>query len=523
MINRQFLQLMKINLLYANPQLTRRQREKGKSGAALYRSLISQYVIIGIIFGVAFGGMMTLANLNQHVGIFTNLIALFTVIGLAQTVAAIDNIFFESKDLKDYLPLPLNQWAVFTAKFSVVVLTILPMEIPAWVVFVLAGLHPGRFIGISFVVGTLMFVLFYTCLFLICSVAIFSFAQTAIYQKHQKGMTFLMTGLSMVAMFVAIFIMNTGDEAAAAGAPIIPGFSALHQVVAEPLSMGSLITVSIMLVVIASLGAIMQKVLLPKVLGGLNIQQISKAPHKHRGGGITRQLLRYNLGLLWNPTLLMQSFSLTLFPVCIFTIIMVFQNNLSLATLTANDAGVTFLAGLAIAMMAINQGSLAGVIISLDRQNLAFIKSLPIGFKQYLWFKFKLVLAIQSLVLIVLAVILGILAKLMWFDLLTLCIGILLGNLVASAYNYTRDWRLLDLTWTNVTQLFNRGGGNLVIGLVTFGALMIGIALIVAYFFLVNTYSPLIVNSLALLLMAAPSIGLLWHYYRYWQQADLAL
>lgn len=110
MINRQLLQLMKVNLLYANPQLTRRQREKGKTGTALYRSLISQYLAIGVVFAVIFGGTMLFADLYHNVGVFTNLIALFTIIGLTQTITAINNVFFESKDLKDYLPLPLNQW-----------------------------------------------------------------------------------------------------------------------------------------------------------------------------------------------------------------------------------------------------------------------------------------------------------------------------------------------------------------------------------------------------------------------------
>ncbi|KRL22028.1 hypothetical protein FC98_GL000321 [Lentilactobacillus kisonensis DSM 19906 = JCM 15041] len=515
---------MKVNLLYANPQLTRRQREKGKTGTALYRSLISQYLAIGVVFAVIFGGTMLFADLYHNVGVFTNLIALFTIIGLTQTITAINNVFFESKDLKDYLPLPLNQWAVFVAKFSVIVLIILPMEIPAWLIFILAGVKAGRFIGISIAIGTIMFVLFYTCLFLACSTAIFSFAQTKVYQHHQKLMTFLMTGLSMVAMFAAIFVMNTTDDGQSVNSFIIPGFSQLHQAVANPFSMESFIVIAILLGGIAIFGAIMQKILLPKVLSGTNVQQIRKPKRKHKSnGGMTRQFIRYNLGLLKNPNLLMQSLSMTIFPVCIFTIIFVFQDGLNLALLPAQDAGVTFLAGIAVAVTAINQGSLVGVFISLDRQNLSFIKSLPIDFKSYLWLKFKLIVMLQGIILMILAIALGVLTKLIWLNILTLSLGVLLGNLLASAYNFTRDWRLLDLTWTNATQLFNRGGGNLLIGLVTFGTIIIGATLITVYILLVRAYSPLLINSVAMLLIAAPSIWLLWHYYRYWLKANLAL
>lgn len=524
MINHQLWQLMKVNLLYANPQLTRRQREKGKSGGTLYRSLMLQYGLIGVLFILIFGSTMLVANLYQNVGIFTNLLALFTVLGLGQTITALDNVFFESKDLKDYLPLPLNQWAVFIAKFSIVVLIILPMELPTWILFVMGGVHSGRFIGISILVGTFIFILFYLCLFLICSVGIFSFAQTKVYRSHQKLMTFLMTGLSMIAMFAAIFVMNTGDDSRSNNSFIIPGFAQLHQTVADPLRMESLITIAIMLVIVVILGLFMQKVLLPKVLSGENVQQVRKPKRKsHQGTGMNRQFIRYNLGLLGNPTLLMQSFSMTIFPVCIFTLIFVFQDGLNLSELTAQDAGVTFLAGIVVAIMAINQGSLAGIFISLDRQNLAFIKSLPIEFKSYLWLKFKLITCLQGAVLVVLSVGLGLLTKLAWLDILTLALGVILGNILASSYNFTRDWRLLDLTWTNATQLFNRGGGNMLIGLVTFGSIVVGASLIAAYILLVHAYAPMIINAVALIVIAIPSVAMLWHYYRYWQKVSLAL
>lgn len=224
MFNRQLVQLMKINLLYVNPQLTRRQRENGKTGSALYRSLIRQYVLLGVIFTALYGGSMLLVNLSKNVAVFTNLVALFTVIGLAQSITAIDNVFLESKDLADYLPLPLNPWSIYIAKFSVVGLTVLPVILPVWIMFVIAGLVPGRFIGVGITVGTLLFLLYYIFLFVLCSVGIFSFSQTKLYRRHQKMMTFLMTALSMIAMVVAILVMNMSEDNKVHTA-VIPGLS----------------------------------------------------------------------------------------------------------------------------------------------------------------------------------------------------------------------------------------------------------------------------------------------------------
>lgn len=523
MISQQLKQLIKINILYVNPQQTRKQRESGKTGSALYRALIRQYVLLGGIFAFIYGGLLLTTNLVKDIGAFTNVVGLFTVIGLSQSVTTIDNVFFESKDLKDYLPLPLSQWAVYAAKFSVVGLIILPTALPVWMMFVITGIQTGRFVGVGITVGTLLFVLYYIFLFLFCSIAIFSFAQTKLYRHHQKLMTFLMTGITMIAMIGAIVVMNSASDDDSTSYKPIPGLTQLHQVVVDPTSLTSLITVAILLVAVVMMGLLLQKWLLPKVMSGANAQTRTVTRKHRQGQGMARQFIRYNLGLLGNPTLLTQSMAMTIVPIVFFGIAMFVQNRFSLANLTIKYAGVTFVVGIMGAVVTISQGSLAGVMISLDRQNLPFIKSLPIDFKSYLWLKFKLVVAIQSVILVCLAIGFAFLAKLMWFNAVTLCLGVLLGNILSSLYNYTRDWRLLDLTWTNATQLFNRGGGSVMIGFVMLGVMIAGGIVVAIYVTLLNAFSPLFINASALLLVVIASTYIVWHYVDYWKKADLTL
>lgn len=523
MLNRQLMQLIKINILYVNPQQTRKQRENGKTGAALYRSLIQQYVLLGALFAVIYGGLLLTSNLVKDVGAFTNVVGLFTIIGLSQSVTTIDNVFFESKDLKDYLPLPLSRWAVYMAKFSVVGLIILPTALPIWMMFVVTGIQTGRFIGVGITVGTLLFVLYYVFLFLFCSIAIFSFAQTGIYRRHQKLMTFLMTGITMVAMVIAVLVMNQTSDSNASGFKPLPLFDRLHQVVVQPTSVGSLVTVAVLVIASVIMGLLLQKWLLPRVMSGLN-SQTGTAKRKHRRGqGMNRQFIRYNIGLLGNPTLLTQSLSMTIFPVAVYAVAIFVQQGLSLSSLSIQYAGVMFLTGMVVAVVTVNQGSLSSVMISLDRQNLAFIKSLPIDFKDYLWLKFKIVVAIQSIVLLILAVGFGIFAKLMWVNILTLGLGTILGNFLSSMYNYTRDWRLLDLTWTNATQLFNRGGGNFLIGLVIVGFMIAGAILVGLYAYLVAQFPPMIINASVFMLIVIATTYMVWHYLDYWKKVDLNL
>ena len=523
MINRQLMQLIKINILYVNPQQTRKQRENGKTGAALYRSLIYQYLLLGALFAFIYGALLLTTNLVKDIGEFTNIVGLFTIIGLSQSVTTIDNVFFESKDLKDYLPLPLSQWAVFAAKFSVVGLTILPTALPVWMMFVITGIQTGRFIGIGITVGTLLFILYYIFLFLFCSIAIFSFAQTRLYRHHQKLMTFLMTGITMVAMAVAVFVMNMANNDSSTSLKAIPGFAQLHQIVVDPTSLVSLVTVAVLLISVFVMGVLLQKWLLPKVMSGANAQTRTVKRKHRQGRGMARQFIRYNFGLLGNPTLLTQSISITIFPVVIYSIAMFVQNGFSLANLTAKYAGVMFVAGIMVAIITVNQGSLSSVMISLDRQNLAFIKSLPIDFKGYLWLKLKLIVIVQSLVLICLAIGFGFFAKLLWLNVLTLCLGVVLGNILSSMYNYTRDWRLLDLTWTNATQLFNRGGGNMLIGFVILGTMIVGAMVVGLYAAMLNAFPPVIINVSAMMIVIIATTYVVWHYMDYWKRADLTL
>ncbi len=50
MYKRQLLELIRVNLLYVNPQLTNKAREKGKKGKRLTIYLLSQNLFSGLIF-----------------------------------------------------------------------------------------------------------------------------------------------------------------------------------------------------------------------------------------------------------------------------------------------------------------------------------------------------------------------------------------------------------------------------------------------------------------------------------------
>lgn len=96
MNKKQITELIKVNLRYANPQVTDKARKSGKSGAKLTRYILMQYLLSGGLFLVVYGFLMSMLNFNEMPGFFTYYVALFGIIAFSQGVSTIYNVFFDS-------------------------------------------------------------------------------------------------------------------------------------------------------------------------------------------------------------------------------------------------------------------------------------------------------------------------------------------------------------------------------------------------------------------------------------------
>lgn len=153
----QLLELIRVNLRYANPQVTDRARKKGKSGKALTRALINQYLLSGVLFLFIYGMTMFFLDFSQMPGFFTYYVALFSILAFSQGISVIYNVFFESQDLPAYLPLPFRQSMIFSAKILVVALTVTPFVFPMFIVFLLTGWRSGLFLPVTIILAILLF------------------------------------------------------------------------------------------------------------------------------------------------------------------------------------------------------------------------------------------------------------------------------------------------------------------------------------------------------------------------------
>ena len=94
-MNKQLIELIRVNLLYVNPQMTNKAREKGKKGKSLSRYLMLQFVLSGLAFLLIYSVTMFAVDFNRMPGFFTYYVALFSLLGLSQSISVIYNIFFE--------------------------------------------------------------------------------------------------------------------------------------------------------------------------------------------------------------------------------------------------------------------------------------------------------------------------------------------------------------------------------------------------------------------------------------------
>lgn len=185
-------ELIKVNLRYANPQQTTQQRDKGKSGKRLTRSLYRQYIYSGLIFLLIYGVVLIFFDFSAMPGTFTYYVALFGVIAFSQGISAIYNVFFESADLPNFLPLPFFQAEVFISKIMVVVLAMLPLVLPVLLVFILTALRAKVFPPLAIVLGLVAFGLFLSIIFSLCSFIVFGLTKTQLFKKHRQLVTSLL-------------------------------------------------------------------------------------------------------------------------------------------------------------------------------------------------------------------------------------------------------------------------------------------------------------------------------------------
>jgi len=123
--------------------------------------------------------------------------------------------------------------------------------------------------------------------------------------------------------------------------------------------------------------------------------------------------------------------------------------------------GLMLLVGIAFGFFSAQPTSFLGVATSLEGTNFDFIRSLPINTGDYLRQKFWIFYGLQVGVSLLLGGLgLIFLAHLHPILVASFAFGFLVTTYLVGGYFFERDLKLLEVNWQEVTQLFNRGGGQ---------------------------------------------------------------
>ncbi|WP_125772095.1 hypothetical protein [Companilactobacillus furfuricola] len=519
-MNKQQLKaLLSVNLRLLNPQVTNKYRSKGQTGRGLTQRIIFNLMVTTFAFVIVYGFVMIPIVVNKSAALFTYFAGIYLIFGISQSLTGISNVFFAQKDLQDYLPLPISPREVFASKIIVVTMNILPFTITLLLLFLMTSWSFGIFLPTAIVMSLILFIIITVIIELICALIIFLLSKTRFFQANQS---LIMNALLMITIVIAVvgilFINNQmdGQDPGQLNGYTIGILLPLFNLFKQPLAVGSLIHWAILIALAAGLILLLKKIVISQLTAQLI--NISSAPHNQRRKPalkskktIGRSLFSYNLKLLKEPNLLVQVFSSSL----LLPVIFIFS--LSFTTINSGLGikwiGVFFVGGLLLSGVTMNQTSLISNLISLDRSNFDFVASLPLSLKDYLKNKFHFGLLAQIIINSILIVLMGFMYKfgiLMTFSSL---LGSVVGTYLIGQFYFSRDYRLRTTNWTNITELFNRGGGNLAMILTMVIVILVGLIIIVAYSMIISYSSdPWVINGIVGLILVL-AWGVVMHHF----------
>lgn len=498
-------ELVKINLLYSNPQLLTtirtKQSKKPEKNIKAYKSMMLQQGLLALVLGVLYSVIFFGIDFKQAPGLFTTYSLTFILISILNAFPAIFTVFYDSKDSQLYLPLPIKPGELLVAKTLSTLGMVISYLVPSFGLFALAYTQLTNPI-IAIPLALINFILLTLLVLMLSIVFVNLLGSIIIKSPYKKLISTSLIVISQIIAFLGIMFINSNnyEELIKSGGqlaslPVIPVISGFYHIAAAPLSANTLLNYGALLVIIGILLGLIFKIIIPGYYRQL--WTIDNGPKKvrqrqtknHRSTGAL--LLRHHLSTLKIPALWSNVF-LTSCLYLFFLSGMIASGSINFTTITADFFGTALLFGL---LVGLTSTVLTMVGISLERDNYTFIKTLPINQKSFLIQKFLVLWGLQAGLPAIIYAIVGAFLGLHPLLILSMVVGILLASGLAGQFDYRKDFKNLTLNWQNVTQLLTRGNQNVIKG-------------ILAIVFLI-AYSLLIAGSVILSFMfGALTVGL---------------
>ena len=526
--------LVDINILYSSQEanlanLRKKQAKNPGKKVNVSARVLSSYIFSSLLVLIAFSNIAIHFPFEERPSFFSTMVAILLVLAFSTSFTAFYNVFYESKDLASYRPYAFKESEIIIAKGLSVLLPALTGIVPilAYFLVLYIRLAPSLWLGLPLMLLSLA--LLFVSVTLVMVVAVHFLAQTRVFRKYQSIFANVMIGIGvLIPLIFVLFLQSTFGSIVDKVRDIPFLLYPLHifyKIAVEPFSTEAILGLLAWIALTVFLLYLTKKKVLPRFYDVILLNSEEKVKKERRSKeristtnkkGFFRMVLRYHLTLLGQGTgVITVLFTSAFLPyLMMIGLISKIRDSQIVPDIHPPYWLPLFFIALFIALVNNNITSLHSIALSLERENVDFLKSLPFDFARYVKVKFWIIFAVQSFLPVLTLLGLSLYLGLPILSMIYLLVAWILASVILSCHHYLKDVKNLSTNWSNITDLVNRSNRIVAIVLIfIYSAILM--ALVIGSLFLVRSLSPILAISLGvgvlILLLALAIFG--YHYY----------
>ena len=526
--------LVDINILYSSQEanlanLRKKQAKNPGKKVNVSARVLGSYIFSSLLMLIMFINIAFRFPFEERPSFFSTMVAILLVLAFSTSFTAFYNVFYESKDLASYRPYAFKESEIIIAKGLSVLLPALAGIVPilAYFLVLYIRLAPSLWLGLPLMLLSLA--LLFVSVTLVMVVAVHFLAQTTVFRKYQSIFANVMIGIGvLIPLIFVLFLQSTFGSIVDKVRDIPFLLYPLHifyKIAVEPFSTEAILGLLAWIGLTLFLLYLTKKKVLPHFYDVILLNSEEKVKKERRSKeristtnkkGFFRMVLRYHLTLLGQGTgVITVLFTSAFLPyLMMIGLISKIRDSQIVPDIHPPYWLPLFFIALFIALVNNNITSLHSIALSLERENVDFLKSLPFDFARYVKVKFWIIFAVQSFLPVLTLLGLSLYLGLPILSMIYLLVVWTLASVILSCHHYLKDVKNLSTNWSSITDLVNRSNRIVAIVLL-FIYIAILMALVIGSLFLVRSLSPVLAISLGvgvlILLLALAIFG--YHYY----------
>ena len=526
--------LVDINILYSSQEanlanLRKKQAKNPGKKVNVSARVLSSYIFSSLLMLFMFINIAFRFPFEEMPSFFSSMVAILLVLAFSTSFTAFYNVFYESKDLASYRPYAFKESEIIIAKGLSVLLPALAGIVPilAYFLVLYIRLAPSFWLGLPLMLLSLA--LLFVSVTLVMVVAVHFLAQTTVFRKYQSIFSNVMIGIGvLIPLIFVLFLQSTFGSIVDKVRDIPFLLYPLHifyKIAVEPFSTEAILGLLAWIALTVFLLYLTKKKVLPRFYDVILLNSEEKVKKERRSKeristtnkkGFFRMVLRYHLTLLGQGTgVITVLFTSAFLPyLMMIGLISKIRDSQIVPDIHPPYWLPLFFIALFIAVVNNNITSLHSIALSLERENVDFLKSLPFDFARYVKVKFWIIFAVQSFLPVLTLLGLSLYLGLPILSMIYLLVAWILASVILSCHHYFKDVKNLSTNWSSITDLVNRSNRIVAIVLL-FIYIAILMALVIGSLFLVRSLSSILAISLGvgslILLLGLAIFG--YHYY----------